>query len=91
MPLAAAGQTERATAELQKLREGGDKPGAAGAIALVYLGMKDSAQAMEWLLKAANRKDMIFRMHSLGSKEFDAVRQSEEFREFSEGLRGKTP
>ena len=83
---AAAGQTDRATAELQKLREVGDKPGAAGAIAFVYLGLKDSAQAMEWLLKAANRKDMIFRMHALGSKEFDAVRNDPRFAELAREL-----
>ncbi len=83
---AEAGQATQAQAALTKLLKLPNAPGAPGAIAVVYLGLKDTAQAMTWLIKAADRKDVLFRVSTLADKEFDLVRKDPRFAEVARRL-----
>lgn len=67
-----------------------DEPGprTAAAAALAAAGLGDARETVQWL-KTAVRLGLA--PDDLRAKEFDAVRQSEEFREFADGLRGETP
>lgn len=77
------GQVEKAKSELAKLEAMKERPGTAGAIAMVYLGLNDTARAMDWLLKAADRKDVMFRLHELGPKDLAIVRGDRRFGELA--------
>jgi serine/threonine-protein kinase len=83
---AEAGQGTQAQAALTRLLKLPNAPGAPGAIAVVYLGLKDTAQAMTWLVKAADRKDVLFRVSTLADKEFDQVRKDPRFAEVAKRL-----
>ncbi len=83
---AQAGQADRAQGALVRLLKQPNAPGAPGAIAVVYLGLKDSAQAMTWLIKAADRKDVLFRVGTLADKEFDPVRHDPRFADVARRL-----
>ena len=83
---AQAGQGAQAQAALVKLMKAPNAAGAPGAIAVVYLGLKDTAQAMAWLVKAAERKDVLFRVGALADREFDQVRGDPRFAEVAKRL-----
>ena len=83
---AQAGQADRAQGALVRLLKQPNAPGAPGAIAVVYLGLKDTAQAMTWLIKAADRKDVLFRVGTLADQDFDPVRHDPRFSEVARRL-----
>ncbi|MBI3790229.1 MAG: protein kinase [Gemmatimonadetes bacterium] len=83
---AQAGQLDRAQGALARLLKQPAAPGAPGAIAVVYLGLKDTANAMAWLLKAADKHDQLFRVSALADKEFDVVRADPRFAELARRL-----
>jgi serine/threonine-protein kinase len=76
---AAGGQADRAQQVLGQLLKRPDAPGAAGAIAVVYLGLKDTAQALGWLEKAADRHDQLYRVGMLADREFDLLKRDPRF------------
>ena len=80
------GQMDKARAEVVRLELVKEQPGAAGALALVYLGLNDTSKAMDWLLKAADRKDVVFRLHELGPKDIAIVRGDKRFADLAARL-----
>ena len=88
---AEAGQPAQAQAALVRLMKSPNAPGASGAIAVVYLGLKDTAQAMAWLMKAADKKEVLFRVSTIQDKAFDAVRKDPRFAEVAKRLGLVTP
>ncbi len=83
---AEAGQAAQAQAALSRLLKLPNAPGAPGAIAVVYLGLRDTANALRWLVKAAERKDVLFRVSTLADREFDQVRTDPRYAEVAKRL-----